>query len=138
MQNIDLRSLGRYRFAIEQGGRAADPWALLLLCRHGHIYLHGPRTLGAATNNRGSIATRLAALPCVQVMQEGDDGINAIFDVADFKAVAAIMRPRTQRQLSAEHKAKLIAAGKRFRRESSDDSGERQGVGVGRDDSEAA
>jgi hypothetical protein len=98
----------------EHGSRShvADPWLLVIPCRHGHIYPHGGDQLAASTNNRGAIAKRLAALPCVRVVQDGDDGINVVFHVDDFPAVAAIMKPKRLRRLSAEHRAKLAEAGR--------------------------
>jgi hypothetical protein len=90
---------------------ACDPWNALVLCQHGHIYPHGELLLGAATNNRGPIANSLAALPCVRVTQDGDDGINVVFDASDFAKVAAIMKPRRRRTLSPEQRAKLVAMG---------------------------
>ena len=97
------------------GGRVEAPWLMQLLCKYGHIYPHGGQMLGVATNRRGGIGHRLAALPCVKVTQDGDDGLNAIFNVADFETVAAIARPRLRRKgrkLSAAEKQKLAATGR--------------------------
>ena len=112
---IDLKEKfgQRYRVVRSEPGdtRGRDPWLLAIPCRHGHIYPQGRELLAASTNNRGPIARRLAALPCCRVVQDGDDGINAVFDANDFASVAAVMRPNRRRQLSAEHKARLVAAG---------------------------
>lgn len=133
-----MRSLGDFRFEREEGGRVADPYAMLLPCRHGHIYLHGPRTLGAATRRRGAIARRLAALPGVQVVQDGADGINAVFDWSDFDAVAAVMLPRRRRRLSLEHRAKLAESNRQFRFASNRDFEEPGQRDTGGFDSDAA
>jgi hypothetical protein len=60
----------------------------MIVCRHGHIFPYGGDLLGASTNKRGAIAKRLAALSCVQVTQDGDDGINIVFHIGDFDEVA--------------------------------------------------
>jgi hypothetical protein len=91
--------------------RIRDPWYLRIPCKHGHIYPHGGDKLGASTDRRGAIANRLVAIPDVEVVQNGSDGINAIFAVKDFSRVAAIMRPKRRRRLSPAHRATLVAAG---------------------------
>lgn len=83
-----------------------DPWNYILLCRHGHIYPQGGNRLAAATNNRGIIANRLKEMACVEVLQDGTDGVNVAFDVQDFARLAEIMQPRKRRQLTEEQKQK--------------------------------
>jgi hypothetical protein len=83
-------------------GRAQDLWLLLIPCRHGHIYPHGGEMLGASTNRRGAVARHITAQPCVSVVQDGDDGVNVVFPMTDFDTVAAIMKPKRRRRLSAE------------------------------------
>jgi hypothetical protein len=116
---IDLKERFGRRFRLlyeesytTENRRGHDPWLLTIVCRHGHIYPHGRDQLAASTNSRGPIAKRLAALPCVRVVQDGDDGINVVFHIDDFTTVAAIMKPKRRRKLTAEHKAKLTAAGR--------------------------
>lgn len=87
-----------------------NPWYWRILCKNGHIYPHGGDLLGVSTDLRGSIATRLATSPFVNVVQNGDDGINAVFAVQDFDHVAAIMKPRRRRRLSPSHRAALVAS----------------------------
>jgi hypothetical protein len=77
-----------------------DPWLCIIPCTHGNLYVHGNELLGAATNKRGPVAKRLAALPCVRVVQDGDDGVNVVFNVHDFPAVAAVMKPKRRRRLT--------------------------------------
>jgi hypothetical protein len=115
---IDLKeSYGdRYKIRHEQsyqaergkGGRRHDPWTLVILCRHGHVYPHGGDYLGASTDRRGPIAKQLAALECVRVGQDGDDGINAVFHVDDFDQVAAVMKPKRRRRLPPDQQAEQV------------------------------
>ena len=84
-----------------------DPWYLQIPCRLGHIYPHGGSTLAVSLDGHPRIAKRLAALDCCRIHQQGDDGTTLLFDVADFKAVAEIVRPHRRAQLSDERKAEL-------------------------------
>jgi hypothetical protein len=86
-----------------------DPWMLTLECRNGHIYPHGGEYLAAATRGRGTVSTALAKLPCVDVLQDGADGINAKFHVDDFTTVAKVMKPRRKRKLTDEQRAANLA-----------------------------
>jgi hypothetical protein len=97
------------------GARAHDPWVLQILCKFGHLYAHGGDMLGASTDRRGATARALAALPCVRVIQDGSDGINAAFRVADFETVAAIMKPKRRRVLTPEQRDRLVAIGAKYR-----------------------
>ncbi|MEX0677110.1 MAG: hypothetical protein WD063_08550 [Pirellulales bacterium] len=91
------------------GPREQDPWNWQIPCQFGHVYPHGPDLLGVSTNSRGAIAKRIAALDCVQVTQDGSDGINATFNLADANAVFAIIKPRKRRRLSDDQKAAAVA-----------------------------
>lgn len=122
---VDLKKQygGRYRIENELGGhRITDPWQAVIVCRHGHLYPIGGARLGASTNHRGPVAKRLAALDCTTVVQDGDDGINVTFDVSHLRVVARIIKPRSRRRLSAEHRRKLLASNchSRFSNGSSD------------------
>jgi hypothetical protein len=87
--------------------RADDPWLQILLCRHGHISPYGGNMLMTSTNKHGAVANHLASLRCIQVTQDGDDGINAIFCVDDFDKVAALMKPRRRRMVSEQERKRL-------------------------------
>lgn len=118
---IDLRKMFGREFRIDRdpayfaeygnNARTRDLWYWRILCQHGHIYQHGRNQLGASTDRHGSIATRLAKITGVKVVQDGSDGINAAFDLEQFEEVAKIMKPRRRRQLSAAHRATLVASG---------------------------
>lgn len=113
MKCINLKSRFGTVYKIDRepghGSKTQDAWLWQIRCRRGHIAPWGGSKLVACTDRRGQIAGKLAALPCVQVVQEGDDGTNAVFDVADFDAVAAVMLPYRRRKLSAEQRAAMAA-----------------------------
>ena len=93
-------------------------WLQLILCQHGEIGPWGSDFLLACTRNRGTVATRLAALDCVEVVQDADDGLNAKFLVNDFEVVAEVMRPRRRRRgrkMTPEETTKLVEAGREYR-----------------------
>ena len=110
--NLKDRFGDRYRVVYEksyfaehgQTARVDDPWLQVLLCKHGHIYLHGRDELAASTNTRGGIARKLAVLNCTTVVQDGSDGINATFHIRDFEQVAELMKPRRRRHLTVEQR----------------------------------
>lgn len=124
MQPLDLRTLAgkRYRIGHDEsrdaehgdGSRAVDLWLLILPGARGHVYPHSDKLLGVATNTAGPTAKAIASLPGVEIVQQGDDGWNMTFPPALLPKVANLIKLRTRRQLSAEHKAKLLAASKPF------------------------
>ena len=96
-------------------GRTSDPWLMIVPCQHGHLFPWGGDLLAASTDKRGGVARKLLALDCTQVRQDCDDGVTVSFHIDDVKAVAKLMKPRTRRRLSPEHRAKLVAASARYR-----------------------
>lgn len=110
----------KYRVAYEEsyyaehgsGSRADDPWLQIIPCQHGHIGPFCTNRLFASTDRRGPTARALRALDCCEVWMDGDDGLSVMFAPADFKRVAAVMKPKRKRQLSPERRAALIEAGK--------------------------
>ncbi len=105
--------------------RVRDPWLQVIRCQHGHIYVHGTDTLGVATNRRGATCKKLAALPGLVVVQDGTDGINAVFPIELLPKVAEIVRPKRRRQFTPEQQAANAArlAKYQFRPAAHDDSG---------------
>jgi hypothetical protein len=104
-------------YAAQHGKRAhkPGPWLMIIPCRNGHIYPQGGDLLAASTNHRSRVATRLIELPGVTVVQDGSDGVNVAFPIAAFEQVAAVMKPRKRRKLSAKERAERDARLKRFR-----------------------
>jgi hypothetical protein len=115
---IDLKSrFGRqYQIAYEESyeadrgrhARSPEPWLVVIPCQFGHIYPQGGELLAASTNHRGPVANRLASLPCSALVQDGDDGVNVVFHVDDFAAVARVMKPKRRRALSPEKRAQQV------------------------------
>jgi hypothetical protein len=98
--------------SVGRGSRLDDPWLLVVRCRWGHVYVHGRDRLGVATNTRGNAARQISSIPGVRVLQDADDGINAVFPVELFERVAAIVKPLRRRRLSPENRERLVAMGK--------------------------
>ena len=95
MEFINVRKrFGDHWKIVSERPNCSDRWLDIVLCRYGHLYLHGGDYLGVATNKHGQIARRIAELDVVTVVQDGDDGINAVFHVDDVAAVAQIVRPK--------------------------------------------
>ncbi len=95
--------------------RAELAWLQIIPCRHGHIGVWGHNRLSASTKNAGEIANLLATLSCCEVQQRGQDGTTASFAVSDFPMVAALMKPRRRRHLTAAHKEALMKASLPYR-----------------------
>ena len=81
-----------------------DPWHKVIKCRHGHICAAGGTRLWACTNGRRNRAAtsfrtgewpptwkRSPALVPAVIKMDGDDGINAEFDVADWRIIFKLM-----------------------------------------------
>lgn len=86
--------------------RGDDPWLQIIPCRYGHIYPQGGKRLAVATNGR-KIGMKIAKLAGVEVLQDGDDGMNIAFPVTTFPAVAAIVSPRRRRKPTPKERKRL-------------------------------
>ena len=97
-------------YIADRGDRARteDPWLMIILCQHGHIYPHGGDLLGISTNRKGPITEKVRNLPCTSLALDSDEGINATFHLNDFDQVAKIVKPRRRRRLSPEQRQKLM------------------------------
>ena len=108
---IDINAIAgsRWQLNYEQPYRARDkdPWQAIIPCQLGHIYKHSDELLGVATNTR-TIGLRLAKLPGIQVTQEADDGFNLVFAPKLLPKVAAIVKPKRKRRMSAEQRALAV------------------------------
>lgn len=97
---IDLETMfgQRYRVGYEDPSQAAtqDPWLKVVQCKAGHISPACRDRLWACTNSRRGNAARAIIngdVPCV-IKQDGDDGVNAEFDVKDYKLFFDLMGAR--------------------------------------------
>ena len=69
-----------------------DPWNKRIECKSGHIGPWGDGTLVASTSSARSNASKaLKSDPLARVAQDGDDGLNAVFNVEDWKHFFKIM-----------------------------------------------
>ena len=75
---------------------------MMIPCEHGHICPWGGENLAACTRTAGPVAMRLRSLPFVEVVQDGADGVNAVFPADRFDEVAAVIKPKRRRVLSPE------------------------------------
>jgi hypothetical protein len=66
-------------------------------------------------DGRPITARQLAAIPGFVLWQDGDAEKTFVFPVALFETVAALVKPRKRRRLSAERKAKLEESNVAFR-----------------------
>ncbi len=108
---IDLRrEFGhRWKIGLDEAarGRWSDPWNLTIVCRHGEICPWGGDLLAASTHRAGAVANRLRALPFVEVVHDGSDGVTAVFQSRYLRAVASLMKPRRARTASPTQLAAL-------------------------------
>ncbi|HEX4144694.1 MAG TPA: hypothetical protein VHY91_14400 [Pirellulales bacterium] len=81
-----------------------------IVCKFGSI---DSETMTATADRMSPVVKRL--LPLSRAVVVSDVGMTAHFDAADLDAVLKIMKPRVRRKLSAEHRAKLLQAGAKFR-----------------------
>ena len=83
-----------------------DPHYMRIECQKGIIFPHNDTRLTAEVEGRQVTRTRLRNLDCTTVIQDGDEFVAVTFDIQDFESVAAVMRPRRRRQVSAEQREK--------------------------------
>ncbi|MBN2025122.1 MAG: hypothetical protein JW809_20260 [Pirellulales bacterium] len=141
---IDLKARfgRRYRLGRDEsygaergpGGRARDPWTLMIPCRFGHLYPFDADLLAASVDGFPRVAGRLRALACCRVWQDGDRGeLTVVFHVNDLAEVARIVRPRRRRRLSPEQRATLTRRLLALRQSTPHDPTGGQHTGRGRD-----
>jgi len=95
--------------------RVSDPWYWIIRTRTGHIYPQGGTKLAVSVDGHRGIVAKLKRLPFCQLQQDGTDGATFIFDVAECKRVARVVKPRRRRQLSPAQRACLLERGKSSR-----------------------
>ena len=95
--------------------RIDDPHYQIIPGSHGHVYAWGTTRLAASTNTPGSTASKLKALPGVEVWQDGSDGCTVLFAVDLLDQVADLLRLRRRRQVTDEERKRLSTLGHRHR-----------------------
>jgi hypothetical protein len=71
------------------------------------IYPFGGDRLAVEVDGRPGLVKKLAAIPGVELWQDGDGEKTFRFDVANFRWVAEVVRPHRRRRLSPEGRAEL-------------------------------
>jgi hypothetical protein len=103
---------------------AARQWLYTIPCANGgreaHLFSWGYRGGGRelafyGSQKSGSLKDDLEAIAGIVVEQDAGDVFVASFPLSQFLAVAALVRPKERRRLSAERKHDLLAAGSRHR-----------------------
>ena len=79
-----------------------DWWHKTIVCKHGHISPNGGNELLVSTDNRwdpvkmryrqSGVTKAIMECDVCRVVQDADDGVNAVFDVKDWKEVFQLMR----------------------------------------------
>ncbi len=125
MEYVNLKKRFGLRFKVEYEEsyhadrgvrtRLEDPWLMIVPCENGHICPWGGSTLAACTNVNGPVANRLRKLSYATVAQDGDDGVNVVFNAKHFDEVTTIMKPRRRRQVSEAERDRLRRMGSKFR-----------------------
>ena len=94
--NVESRFAG-YRLGYDDPAfrGTSDPWLKRILCRSGFVAAHGGTELVACTSGKRSKAAQVMRTDMrFRVTQDGDDGINAVFDVKDWRFVFELMGAR--------------------------------------------
>jgi hypothetical protein len=108
---MNLKAIAKakgYRLTWDESraGREQDANLMQIPCKHGHIYPHGPKTLGAAVDGHPGIVRKLLALPGTRCHQLGDRGeANILFGVELLDTVAGVMRVRRRRRMTDAQRA---------------------------------
>lgn len=114
MDPIDLKARfgDRYRIGHDEAaehetGGKQDPWFCLIPCRHGQIYPHSDGRL-AVFCDRPRQFGKLAAIPGVEMSQEGDTEAVFVFPPEAFDRVAVVILPKRRRRLSETQRLAAI------------------------------
>jgi hypothetical protein len=121
MLPLDLKVIAadRYRLDLDESASlpSTDPtaetkaWCRRIPCRYGFIGVHSDRELLAYCNAR-RLFKALLAIPTTRERQRGDNELTVSFDPGRLDKAANLLRARTRRVLSAEHRIRLTEAGR--------------------------
>lgn len=110
--NLQDRFGDKYRISFDEADDRErrvhlDPWLLEIRGRRGTIYPYGGDTLAVMVDGRAITAGKLASLPGLTAIQDGDREKTFLFDVTHFDKVAAIVLPYRKRQVSDAERERL-------------------------------
>jgi hypothetical protein len=114
---IDLKKQYGRKFRItldesfEIGDRSNEEklWNLRIPGKYGHIGVWGENTLSAHSGS-SRVVKKLIEIPGVTIKQRGDNEVTIVFPPDLIEPVADVLKAKRRRQLSDEHRAKLIEA----------------------------
>ena len=104
-----------YRHEYGPRARVDDPWLQIIPGQRGHVFPWDDRRLAASTNTSGATATKLKALPLVEVWQDGADGATVLFPADKLDEVADLLKLRRRRYISEQERERLAGLGRRYR-----------------------
>ena len=101
-------------YSAEHGdaGRVDDPQLQIIPGARGHVYAWDTTRL-AAFVRAGATASKLKALPFVEVWTDGSDGATVLFPADKLEEVAVLLRLRRRRRVSDRERARLAELGRR-------------------------
>ncbi len=92
------------------------PWYYEIRGKYGVIYLYGTNKLAVRiTAKRIKSRIKIEYKDILKLYIEAKDESIFLFNPENFELVAKLVKARKRKQLSVEHKAKLIKAGSSFR-----------------------
>ncbi len=115
MDCINLKGLfgSKYRIAYDQaydpkGIHNKDPWMMQIPCagKGVTIYPFSHRLLALELDYHNILARKVAAIPGVELIQDGEQEKTYLFPLALFDKVAEIVKPRQRRQYTPEQRLK--------------------------------
>lgn len=102
----DLKKLTNYK--IRHPARSSDPWEYEIICRLGHISPWGPDLIACCLERRSRKAAKRLEELKFDLWQDGEDGQNWVGPVSKLGSACRLMGAKRKKQLSEEHKAKLL------------------------------
>ena len=92
------------------------PWYYEIIGKYGTIYLYGTNKLAVRiTANRVKARIKTEYHDILELHLEAEDESVFLFNPVNFEIVASLIKARKRKQLSGEHRSKLIKAGSNFR-----------------------
>lgn len=85
-----------------------DLWAMEIPCRFGTIYAYCESTLAVMIDHHVITANKVAKIPGVEIIQDGEDEMTFRFPIALFDKVAELVKPHRKPQLTEEQRREAM------------------------------